>query len=120
MSLFLGTFNNDDYSRVTDLSTDGKVAVGYSKDSSKEESVDSKVSVPFIHYENEIGMLSVPQLLKGQLPEDDLKSSQLKISGNGTIVTPHGLSFWYAYIPRYDVFKDEGIELLPQKDKQQS
>jgi WD40 repeat protein len=125
---FLGTINNGHYSEVTGLSTDGKVAVGYSVDGSKEQKEDTEEFHPeepspethasFIYYGNGIGMQPVKRLLQGQLLEEEDPFAHLRVSGNGTIIMQADLLGWYAYIPRYDVLQEEGLKLLPQTDEQ--
>ncbi|AIL12514.1 hypothetical protein IM40_01615 [Candidatus Paracaedimonas acanthamoebae] len=125
---FLGTINDGNFSEVTGLSADGKVAVGYSVDGSKDQKEDSlefyagkptpETHASFIYYGNGIGMQPVKQLLQGQLSEVEYPFSGLKISGDGTIIVPTDSSTWYAYIPRYDILREEGLNLLPQIDEQ--
>jgi len=125
---FLSTINNGNYSEVTGLSADGKVAVGYSADSSKSPREDvlefftgeptPETHASFIYYGNGIGMQPVKQLLQGQLLEEEYPFAHLRVSGNGTIITHAGSLGWYAYIPRYDVLKEEGLDLLPRPDEQ--
>ncbi len=105
---------NDIYmSSAKAVSANGDVVVGISSDNSSKRG-----SSAFIYYLKKKGkMLSLEDVLQTMLQGANLINAN-DVSADGTIVvgsgkTDQNISFaWRAYIPRYDIFENEGFKLL--------